>query len=115
MFTKSMLAALIGVAVMGLISCAQPEAAPDPAPVEDTKPAEPEFTGPYFELTRDEITSHPDWTSRNVTFLGAKLGDKFQAVEKNFGKLDATEPLGDYYRSIYEKSYAIYTHKMTGE
>jgi hypothetical protein len=47
--------------------------------------------------------------------MGAKIGDKTKDVEKNFGKLDATEPLGDFYRSIYDKSFAIYTHKMTGE
>src|SRR5688572_11136729 len=106
MFTKTSIAALFGVAVLGLVSCAQPEAAPDPAPVEDAKPAEPEFTGPYLELTKDDITSHPDWTSRNITFFGAKIGDKWKDVEKNFGKVDATEPLpySDLYRSIFEKS-----------
>lgn len=97
-----------------LSSCAASEPAQEEeAPVEEKKVEEPQ--GPYYELTKDDITTHADWTSRNITFLGAKIGDKTTAVENNFGKLQVTEPMGDYYRSIYEDvSYAIYTHKMTG-
>jgi hypothetical protein len=79
------------------------------------KPAEPE--GPYYELTKDEITTDADWTSRNITLLGVKIGDKTTAVEKSLGKLKATENLGgDYYRNVSDDvSYAVYTHKMTGQ
>jgi hypothetical protein len=114
MFYKITLAAFLGLVALTFSSCAE---APkeEPAPVAtETKPAEPE--GPFYDLTKDELLTHPDWTSRNITFMGAKIGDKTKDIEKNFGALDATEPLGDHYRSIYEKvSYAVYTHKMTGE
>jgi hypothetical protein len=73
--------------------------------------------GPYYELTKDDVTSHADWTSMNIKFKGTRIGDKTTAVEKNLGKVDKTEPVGaDHYRTIFDKSsYAVYTYKMTGE
>jgi hypothetical protein len=99
---------------LSLVSCAE---APvdEPAPVQATK-AEPEPEGPYYELTKDDITTHEEWTGRNVTLLGVKIGDKTTAVQKTLGKDDATEVVGDHYRTVFEgSSYAVYTHKMTGE
>ena len=32
--------------------------------------------GPYYDLTKEAITSHADWSSRNVMVMGTKLGDK---------------------------------------
>jgi hypothetical protein len=103
------------ILLCGFASCAEaPEDVPEP--VVEAKVA-PEPVGPFYELTKDEITSHPDWTSKNITFLGARLGDKLTPeLQKKFGKLKATEPLGDFYRSIYDEvSYALYSHKMTGQ
>jgi hypothetical protein len=97
------------------VGCAADEPAPEEeeAPAAEAKEAEPQ--GPYYELTKDDITTHEGWTSRNITLLGAKIGDKTNAVSKNFGKLVVTEPMGDYYRTVYDDvSYAIYTHQMTG-
>jgi hypothetical protein len=95
----------------------------EPTTEEEEQPAESEaadskpIEGPYYELTKDDITSHPDWTSMNIMLKGAKIGDKTTAVEKQLGALDKTEPVGpDHYRTAFEKSsYSVYTHKMTGE
>src|SRR5262245_44132333 len=87
----------------------EPAAAPAAAPVEE---------GPFYELTKDEITSHPDWTSKNITFKGLKIGEKKDAIEKAIGKGDKDQivvPIGDDYRTVYgQSSFAIYTYKMTG-
>jgi hypothetical protein len=102
---------------LGLVGCSAPpppadqaeetEAAPAPAPVEEV---------PLYELTRDDITTHPDWTSRNITILGAKLGDRTRDVEKNFGALDNTRTLTDDYLTIYQKQgLFVYTQKLTGK
>src|SRR5215207_2523163 len=115
MFRRLTLSATLG-ALIFTVSCAEtkteeaPEAAaPAAAPVEE---------GPYYELTKDEVTSHPDWTSKNITFKGAKVGDNKAAVDKIFGKTGVkTDPVGpSHYRTIFDKSnFAIYTFKMTGE
>ncbi len=42
---------------------------------------------PYYDLTKETITSHPDWSSRNVMVMGIKLGDKTNDVAvKNLGE-----------------------------
>lgn len=115
MFNRTTLVAILGMPFLLLVSCAEaPKEEAAPVAVEAPKTPEPE--GPFYELTKDDITNHPDWTSKNITFMGAKIGDKTTQVQKNFGAPDATEPVGDHYRTIFEKaSYATYTHKMTGE
>jgi hypothetical protein len=115
MFRRLTLSATLG-ALMLTASCAEapkeeePAAAPAAAPVEE---------GPFYELTKDEITSHPDWTSKNITFKGLKIGDRGAAIEKAIGKGDKDQivpSIGDHYRTIYgQSSFAIYTFKMTGE
>ncbi len=116
MFRKLTLSAVLGVLVLAM-SCAVEPTTEDEQPAEseaaDSKPTE----GPYYELTKDDITSHPDWTSMNIMLKGVKIGDKTTAVEKQLGSLDKTEPVGsDHYRTAFEKSsYSVYTHKMTGE
>jgi hypothetical protein len=98
-------------------SCAEApkeeESAPAPA-------AAPVAEGPFYELTKDEITSHPDWTSKNITLKGVKIGDKGAAIiEKALGKGDKdklVESIGEHYRTVYGQStFAIYTYKNTAE
>lgn len=116
MFRRITLAALAGVFAIGLASCAE---TPSEAPKEEAAAPAPEVKepeGPFYEITKEEILSHPDWTSRNIMFKSAKLGDKTNSVQKNFGEFMATEPLGDLYRTIYDKgAYGVYTHQMTNE
>jgi hypothetical protein len=116
MIRKLTVSAMLGVLILAAASCAaqdtkeQPPAAPEAAAPEKE-------AGPYYELTKDDITSHPDWTSMNVKLKGVKIGDKGAGVEKNLGKLDKTEPVGSvYYRTAFgQSSYSVYTYKMTGE
>jgi hypothetical protein len=113
MFRRLTLSATLGVLIFAA-SCAEtkteeePVEAPKAAPVEE---------GPFYELTKDDITSHPDWTSKNITFKGAKIGDKRDAIEKALGKGEKTDVVGtDHYRTMFDKSsFAIYTFQMTGE
>jgi hypothetical protein len=117
MFTRITLSVILGGLILTGASCA-PEKAEEPAdePVA-AKPAEPE--GPFYEITKDEITIHPDWTSKNITYKGIKLGDKSKSFEGQLGKFAGTDPVGfpaTHYRAVGEGTkFAIYTHKMTGE
>jgi hypothetical protein len=114
MFERTRLSVILGALALGLASCA--EAPPADAPVAEAPKEAPEPEGPYFDLTKDGLTGHEGWTSRNVMLKGAKIGDKTTAVEKSFGKLDKGDAYGDHIRTIYEgSSYAVYTFKMTGE
>jgi|SRR5688572_11561561 len=72
---------------------------------------------PLYELTKDEITSHPDWSSKNITFKGLKIGEKSKpTIEKALGQGEKTDNLPSQYRTMYDKSsFAIYTFKQTGE
>ncbi len=69
MFKRTMLFALASILMLFLGGCgggetpqqaSQPEATPPPS-----KPAEPPPA--IYELTKDDITSHPDWTSGNIS------------------------------------------------
>jgi hypothetical protein len=116
MFRRLTLSATLG-ALMFTASCA--DAPKEEEPAAKTPAAAPAQEGPFYELTKDEITSHPDWTSKNITFKGLKIGDKGPAIEKAIGKSDKDQivpSIGDHYRMIYgQSSFAIYTYKMTGE
>lgn len=116
MFRRFALSATLG-ALLFTASCAEapkkeeePAAAPAAAPVEE---------GPFYELTKDEVTSHPDWTSKKITLKGVKIGDKKATIEKALGIADkdkTVDSIGDHYRAVYgQSSFAIYTYKMTGE
>src|SRR5262249_52882016 len=72
--------------------------------------------GPLYEITKDSITDHPDWTSRNVSILGTKIGDTTNKVVANFGKMDNTRTLQDEYLTIYQgNGLFVYTQKLTGK
>jgi hypothetical protein len=117
MFRRRVVSALFGVLIL-TVSCAEAppredetEPAPAPAPVAE------KVEGPYYDLTKEDVTSHADWTSMNITLKGVKIGDKYANVEKNLGKPQKTDLIGaDQYRAVFDKSsFAIYTYKMTQE
>ena len=113
MFRRLTMSATLGALILTASSCAE-EAPKEEAPAPVAADTAPKEEGPFYELTKDDITSHPDWTSMNVTFKGAKLGDK--KLPDALSKGEKTDPIGDHYRTIFEKSkFAIYTYKMTGE
>ena len=111
------LLALAGLLCFSLTSCgSEPQqeekatAAPAPAPKKEEPPP------PVYDITKESLTSHDDWSSRNVEVLGVKLGDMTRNVEKNFGKLDNTRTLPDDYLTIYQNNgLFVYTTKLTGK
>jgi len=116
MFNRVMLFAVLSMLILGLAGCAggeekkeaQPAAAPPPKPVEEQ--------APVYELTKDDITTHQGWTSRNISVLGVKLGDKTRDVEKNLGAVENTRTLPDDYLTIYQgNGIFVYTFKLTGK
>jgi hypothetical protein len=114
MFRRLTLSAILGVLILTGASCAEEKKEEAPAPATAAKAAEPE--GPYYELTKDDITSHADWTSKNITYKGVKLGDKSKNFDEKVGKFVGTDPIGGNYRAVGEGTkFAIYTQKMTGE
>jgi len=120
MFSRVMLLAALGTLILCLAGCGgdeekkaesapQPAAAPAPAP-------KPEEKVPIYELTKEEVTSHDGWTSRNISVLGVKLGDKTREVEKNLGNVENTRTLPEDYLTIYQgEGLFVYTFKLTGK
>ncbi|MBI2150313.1 MAG: hypothetical protein HYU27_06875 [Acidobacteria bacterium] len=124
MLNRATLLAVISMFILGLAGCgggeetkeAQPAAAPAAPP-----PPKAEEKVEIHELTKDDITSYKDWTSRNISILGAKIGDKTRDMEKEFGKLDNTRTLPKtekdeaYYLTIYQgNGLFVYTVQLTG-
>jgi len=112
-----MLLALASLLLFSLAACG-PAPAPAPAEPEPAAAAPAEAAPPavLYELTSDDITTHPDWTSANVKILGAKIGDKTNDVIKNFGEQDNTRTLAEEYLTVYQKNgLFVYTFKLTGK
>jgi hypothetical protein len=122
MFNRVMLFAMLSMLILCLAGCggdddtkqaAQPAAAPAPKPVEEK--------APVYELTKDEVTKHEGWTSKNISVLGAKIGDKTREVEKDLGKMENTRTLKDEqnnneYLTIYQgQGVFVYTTALTGK
>jgi hypothetical protein len=124
MFKRVMLLAFLSM-ILCLAGCgggeedkqaSQPAAAPASAP----KPAEEKV--PVYELTKDDVTTHEGWTSRNISVFGAKIGDKTTQVEKGFGPVENTRTLPKtetepgYYLTIYQgQGLFVYTVGLTGK
>ena len=119
MFNRVLLHAALGTLILCLAGCGgeeekkaespQPAAAPAPAP-------KPEENVPVYELTKDDIMSHDGWTSRNISVLGVKIGDKTREVEKNLGNVENTRTLPEDYLTVYQgNGLFIYTFKLTGK
>jgi len=124
MFKRLMLLAFSSMLILCLAGCgggeeqkqaSQPAAAPATAP-------KAEENAPVYELTKDEITNHEGWTSRNISVFGAKIGDKTTSVEKELGAVENTRTLPKtetepgYYLTIYQNSgLFVFTVQLTGK
>jgi len=119
MLNRLTLFVVFGTITLGLSACGE---TPAPAKDSDAPKAEaPKAAAvevPYYDLTKDAITSHPDWSSRNVMVMGVKLGDKTTDVAaKNLGdQMGKTIVLADEYQTYYQKNgVALFTFKLTGK
>src|SRR4051794_2098778 len=106
MLNRIMALATLGMLILCLAGCGGEEKKADATP-QSAAPApaaapKPEENVPVYELTKDVITSHEGWTSRNISVLGVKLGDKTREVEKKLGNVENTRTLPDDYLTIYQ-------------
>ena len=119
MLNRLTLFVVFGTITMGLAACGEQTAPPKEADAPKAEaPKAPPAEGPYYELTKDAITSHPDFTSRNVMVMGVKIGDKTTDVAgKNLGEqMGKTIVLADEYQTYYQKNgLALFTFKLTGK
>ena len=119
MFKRVLVFAVLGLFILSLAGCGGAEET-KPAPAAETKATPPpkpaEENVPIYELTKDEITSHPGWTSRNISVLGVKLGDKTNDVVKNLGAVENSRTLPEDYLTIHQNNgLFVYTFKITGK
>jgi len=120
MFNRVMLLALISM--LCLAGCGGEEEKPAQPAASSAQAKKAEENVPVYELTKDDITSHEGWTSKNISVLGARIGDKTTSIEKNLGKLDNTRTLPKtetepgYYLTIYQDSSIFaFTVQLTGK
>jgi hypothetical protein len=118
MFNRVMLVAVLGMLILCLAGCAGEEKKTESAPQPAAEPApapKPEEKVPIYELTKEDLTTHEGWTSRNVSILGVKLGDRTRDVEKNLGNVENTRTLPEDYLTVYQgNGIFVYTFKNTG-
>lgn len=119
MFNRLFLAVVLSTFVLYVNGCSGPEAAktasqPAAAPADAAKPAEEKV--PTYELTKDDITSHEGWTSRNISIMGLKLGDKTRDLDKTLGAVENSRTLPEDYLTIHQgNGVFVYTFKLTGK
>lgn len=95
------------------LSCSQSPQQPAPASssTEGAKSAPPPQEAKLYDVSKDDITAIPDITSRNISVLGVKLGDRTRDVDRLLGKPIKMESLPKnlpkLYRCAYE-NYGIY-------
>jgi hypothetical protein len=87
------------------LSCSQSPKQPEPA--EAAKATPPAQVTMVYDVSKDDITAIPDITSRSISVLGVKLGDRTRDVDRLLGKPIKMEALPKLYRSAYE-DHGIY-------
>ena len=114
MSTKNALWITLVVCPVLFAGCAQD---PDPSSQSATQSEPPKVETPaeepeeikVYDLLKEDITRIPDLTSRNLSVMGVKLGDRTEDVNQNklLGKPIRTDPIGNLYRTAYQ-GQAIY-------
>ena len=91
------------------LSCSQSPKQPEPgnSASEAAKSTPPPQVTMVYDVSKDDITAIPDITSRNISALGVKLGDRTRDVDRLLGKPIKMETLPKLYRSAYE-DHGIY-------
>jgi hypothetical protein len=103
---------VMSIMVLGVVACG-----PAPEPVaEEEPPPPPPPPPPVYELTEvDLVAEEPDFTSRNISVLGVKVGDRTNDVGDALGDIDNTNSDADHYITAYQGGgIVIYTFKLTG-
>src|SRR2546426_2640993 len=114
MFNREMLGAVLAMLTLCRAGCGGEKKKTEPAPKPAPAP-KPEEKVPVEELTKEDLTTHEGWTSRNVSILGVKLGDRTRDVEKNLGNVENTRTLPEDYLTVYQgNGIFVYTFKLTG-
>ena len=86
-----------------------PESEETAAPPEEIK---------VYDLAKEDVTQIPDLTSRNLSVMGVKLGDRTAEVNQNkqLGSSLGTTPVGGLYRSAYQgRGIYLDFDKQTGK
>ena len=112
------LLALVSFLILSIAGCGSEPAPKEKAaaPAAAPAPKKEEPPAKIYDITKESMSDHADWTSRNLGILGTKLGDKTTSVEKNFGKLDNTRTAPEDYLTIYQDNgLFVYTQKITGK
>jgi len=119
---KYTLGVAIVVASLLFAGCAPaPESPPaadseaETAKSDEAAPVPEEIKG--YDLVKEDSTQIPDLTSRNLSVMGVKLGDRTAEVNQNkqLGTPLGTTPVGGLYRSAYqERGIYLDIDKQTG-
>lgn len=112
MLEKIAFLGFLGIVAFGMVACG-----PAPEPVaEEEAPPPPPPPPPVYELTDVDIVSEePDFTSRNISVLGVKVGDITNDVGDALGEIDNTRTDVDDYITAYQGGgVVVYTFKLTG-
>jgi hypothetical protein len=115
MFNRVLLLVLSMVLVC-LSGCAAEETKPaeTAAPAAAPKPVEEQV--PVYELTKDDVTTHEGWNSRNISIMGLKIGDRTRDIEKSLGAVENSRTLPEDYLTIHQgNGVFVYTFKITGK
>jgi hypothetical protein len=86
------------------VSCSRSPQQPEPgsSSSEAAKATPPAQVTMVYDASKDDITAIPDITSRSISVLGVKLGDRTRDVDRLLGKPIKMEALPKLYRSAYE-------------
>jgi hypothetical protein len=113
-----MLLAVFSTLILCLAGCGggeEKKSEPASQPAAAAPAPKPEEKVEIYELTKDDIMSHSGWTSKNISILGVKLGDRTREVEKNLGNVENTRTLPEDYLTVYQgNGVFVYTFKLTG-
>ena len=108
--SRNLLASLSVLMLLILtLSCSQSPQQPGPgsSSSEAAKSTPPPQVTMVYDVSKDDITVIPDITSRDISILGVKLGDRTRDVDRLLGKPIKMEDLAKLYRSAYE-DHGIY-------
>ncbi len=114
MLRRVTLFSIISVLVLSVAACGP---APEPPAAEEEPAPPPEPPPPVYELTEVAILEEaPDFTSRNVSLLGIKVGDVTRQVEETLGDITNTRTDEEHYITAYKLGgLVVYTYKLTGK